>query len=99
MSRFQKSRENRSTRRPKILRMSLPDDETLAFWKATADDLDEFAARLARFSRALNKEVVAKAVRSPRRRRRGTETSVRSARPRVLGKLLIMPKRPKWPSR
>lgn len=39
----------------KILHMALPDEETLAFWKMTADDPHEYAARIARFSRAVGK--------------------------------------------
>ncbi len=81
----------------KILNLLLPDDETLAFWKATADDPDEFAARVARFSRALTNGVAAKAVKSPVRRPQGTGTSVQSTRPTVPGKLLIMPPLPKKP--
>jgi len=81
----------------KILNLSFPDDETLAFWKTTADDPEEVAARVARFSRALNSEKAAKAVKSRFRRRQGTATSVRPTRPKVPGKLLIMPTLPKKP--
>ena len=33
----------------RVLKLSFPDDETLAFWKATEDGPDEYAARVARF--------------------------------------------------
>jgi len=75
-----------------LLDLSFPDDETLAFWKATADGPDELAARVARFSRALTKDVTAKAGKSRMRQRPATGTNERPTRPRVRGKLLIMPK-------
>ena len=85
----------KSSRPGKVVNLSFPDYETLAFWKATADDPAQLAARVARFSRVLAKDVEAKPITSPRRLRRETKTSLPLKRPRVLGKLLIMPKRPK----
>jgi len=38
----------------KILYMSRPDERTLKFWKATADDENEYVARIAKFSLALS---------------------------------------------
>lgn len=83
----------------KILQLSFPDDEAMAFWKATADDPDEVAARVAKFSRALNEGVAAKAVKSPLSRQQGTRTSAEPIRPKVLGKLLIMPTLPRKPAK
>lgn len=100
MARLRKNgREQRPS--PKVLRMSLPDPDTQAFWKATADGgVDEYAARIARFSRTLNKEDdTGKTVRSSPRPQRDTAMSVQRRRTPVLGKLLIMPTRPKRPSR
>ena len=78
----------------KILHMALPDEETLAFWKATADDPQEYAARIARFSRALGKDAKRNAFRSPERRRREAVRAVQSRRSKPLGKLLTMPSHP-----
>ena len=36
-----------------MLHMTLPDEETLRFWKLTADSPREFADRVARFSRRM----------------------------------------------
>ncbi len=39
--------------RAPVLQMILPDQETLAFWRATADDPQEVADRVAKFSRRM----------------------------------------------
>jgi hypothetical protein len=70
--------------RNKILHMSRPDQATLNFWKATADDHNEYFARIAKFSRALGKTA-----RSMRRR----APAVRPANAGPLGRLLVMPSR------
>ena len=36
-----------------VLKISWPDPETVAFWRATADDPQEFARRIAKFSRRM----------------------------------------------
>lgn len=71
--------------RKKILNMSRPDDKTLAFWKATADDHNEYFARIAKFSRALGKNS-----RSTGRRR---APAMRADNAGPLGRLLVMPSR------
>ena len=38
---------------PDVFVIRRPDEETLAFWRMTADDSHEYASRIARFSRAL----------------------------------------------
>src|SRR5712692_11945179 len=78
----------------KILHMALPDDETLTFWKITADDPGEYAARVARFSRALGKDAKRTASRSPERLLRDAVPAVQSRRYKLPGKLLIMPSHP-----
>lgn len=73
----------------KILHMSLPDEQTLAFWKMTAEDTREYADRVAKFSRALGGNDVTNAVQSRRR----WQDAARAAHPRhPPGKLLVMPK-------
>jgi len=74
----------------KILHMALPDEKTLAFWRATADDPHEYAARIAKFSRAVGGKPMRNAVQSSGRRWRDAATALRSLRP--LGKVLVMPK-------
>ena len=39
--------------RAPVLQMVLPDPETLEFWRATADNRQEFAGRIAKFSRRM----------------------------------------------
>ena len=39
--------------RAPVLQMVLPDQETLEFWRATADNPQEFAGRIAKFSRRM----------------------------------------------
>ena len=39
--------------RAPVLRITWPDPQTVAFWRATADDPQEFARRLAKFSRRM----------------------------------------------
>ena len=39
--------------RAPVLQMFLPDQETLEFWRATADNPQEFAGRIAKFSRRM----------------------------------------------
>lgn len=73
----------------KILPLSFPDPETAAFWRMTANDLDEYAARIAKFSRAVGGKPMRSAVESSGRRWRDAATAARSLRP--LGKVLVMP--------
>src|SRR5437667_4152505 len=75
----------------KILHMSVPDDETLAFWRVTADDLNEYAARIARFSRTVGEGPMRNAVQSSGHRWQDAATAVLSRRP--LGKVLVLPMR------
>lgn len=86
--------DKKSSAPRKILHMSLPDEETLAFWKATADDPQEYADRITRFSRALGNNAKRNAFRSPERRRRNAVRAVQSRRSKPLGKLLTMPSHP-----
>jgi hypothetical protein len=74
----------------KILHMALPDEETLAFWKAAADDPHEYAARVAKFSRAVGGKPMKNAVQSSGRRWRDAARAARSRHPP--GRLLVMPK-------
>jgi len=46
-------RELQASRGNSVLYMTLPDEETLRFWKLTADSPREFADRVARFSRRM----------------------------------------------
>jgi hypothetical protein len=69
--------------------MALPDDETLAFWKAAADDPHEYAARVAKFSRAVGGKPMRNAVQSSGHRWRDAATAALPRRP--LGKILVMP--------
>jgi hypothetical protein len=41
--------------RAPVLQMVLPDQETLEFWRATADNPQEFAGRIAKFSRRMQR--------------------------------------------
>jgi len=41
--------------RASVLQMVLPDQETLEFWRATADNPQEFAGRIAKFSRQMQR--------------------------------------------
>lgn len=41
--------------RAPVLQMVLPDQETLDFWRATADNPQEFARRIAKFSRRMQR--------------------------------------------
>ncbi len=41
--------------RAPVLQMVLPDQETLEFWRATADSPQEFAGRIAKFSRRMQR--------------------------------------------
>ena len=52
-------------RRAFVLRR--PDEETLAFWRMTADDENEYVSRVARFSRALDEESARKTARQVKR--------------------------------
>jgi hypothetical protein len=52
-------------RRAFVLRR--PDEETLAFWRMTADDENEYVSRIARFSRALDEESARKTARQVKR--------------------------------
>jgi len=68
-------------RKNKILYISHPDEETLAFWRNCADDRQEYFARIAKFSRALGKNGRSLA-RSP---------AVDTANAGPPGRLLLMP--------
>lgn len=46
-------RQPRVSRGNSVLHMTLPDQETLRFWKLTADSPREVADRIARFSRRM----------------------------------------------
>jgi hypothetical protein len=88
MPKLEKIGENRSAP-SKILHMSFPDDETLAFWRMTAHDLNEYAARIARFSRTVGEGSMRNAVQSSGHRWRDAANAVLARRP--LGKVLVMP--------
>ena len=75
----------------KVLHMSFPDEETRDFWKLTADNPHEYAARVATFSRALSGEAVTKAVQSSRPRWWDAATDESSRRSDALGRVLMMP--------
>lgn len=77
----------------KILYMAFPDAQTLNFWKLTADDPREHAARIAKFSRVVGKNAVRNPVRSSERPRRDLATAVPSRRSAAPGRLLMMPGR------
>jgi hypothetical protein len=46
--------------RAPVLQMVLPDQKTQDFWHATADDSQEFARRIARFSRRMQQCAIVK---------------------------------------
>lgn len=46
--------------RAPVLKISWPDPETVAFWRATADDAQEFARRIAKVSRRMLSEMYRK---------------------------------------
>jgi hypothetical protein len=71
--------------RNKILHLSRPDEKTLAFWRATADDDNEYFKKIAKFSRAIGKNS------SSTRRQCALVMRANNAGP--LGRLLIMPGR------
>jgi hypothetical protein len=89
----------RSSAPRKILHMALPDAETLAFWKMTADDAREYAARIAKFSRVVGKNAGRNPVRPSERRWRALATAVQSRRSEALGSVLMMPSRSDLSSR
>src|SRR5271157_2168895 len=82
-------KNGRSSLPGRVLNLTFPDDETLAFWKATEDGPDEYAARVARFSKALGKEQPRTAPLPPVRRLRDFATARRSHR--ALARVLVMP--------
>jgi hypothetical protein len=88
MTKLKKTVKKRSAP-SKILHMSLPDEETLAFWKMTADDPREYAARIARFSCVVGEKAMTNAVQSSGRRWRDVATDALPRRPP--GKLLVLP--------
>jgi hypothetical protein len=84
----------KKTHRPlRTLPMSLPDQDTVTFWKMTADSPHEWAVRIAKFSRRISNDGVKNATQCSRYRRRGHGLSVRAPRVKPLGKLLVMPSR------
>lgn len=86
-------KEQKSDESNKPLRVVFPDKATMAFWQLTAEDPNECASRIARFSRAMGREGVTKPTRSSDSQWRGLlrEADRRRAEPR--GKLLAMPAR------
>lgn len=74
---------------PKILHMSLPDEDTMSFWRMTADDPREHVARIARFSRIVGGKVMTNAVQRSGRRLRDVATVALPRRPP--GNLLVLP--------
>lgn len=77
---------------PRIMHLRFPDEQTLAFWRATADDPGEYASRIAKFSR-LSKNQPKKVVKPPRIRPAEIVKGEQSKNSRALGNLLVMPKR------
>ena len=75
----------------KILPLSFPDPETAAFWRMTANDLNEYAARIAKFSRAVGGKQIRSTVRSSDRR--WQDVAIATLRQRPLGTLLVMPRK------
>jgi hypothetical protein len=98
MPRLKEAIKRQSTPSKKILPMAFPDEETLAFWKSTADNPQECANRIAKFSRALGGKAVTSANQSTRRWR-DAATATRSPRSDALGRVLVMPKHPNLGSR
>jgi hypothetical protein len=78
----------------KTLHLSFPDPETLAFWKMSADDPNEYAKRVARFSRALGNNASKGAAQSSERQWQDAAKLMQSRRSKPLGKLLMMPSHP-----
>lgn len=71
-----------------VLVLRRPDEKTLAFWRMTADDFEEYVSRIARFSRALSEKSARNAVQS------SSANAAIAAEPRrskPLGRLLVMP--------
>lgn len=93
MPRLEKIGKKRSAP-SKILNLSFPDTETLAFWRMTADYPNEHATRVARFSRALGNNAGKTAVQSSERQWQDAARATQSRRPKPLGKLLTMPNHP-----
>jgi hypothetical protein len=83
---------------PNILQMALPDAATRAFWKMTADDRDEYASRIAKFSRSLGKDSAQNATQSLEYRRRNSVASDKR-QGKFLGRTLTMPNRSELESR
>jgi len=75
----------------KVICMAFPDAETLAFWRMTADGVDEYAARIARFSRAVGGKRIRNAVRSSGRRWRDALNATCARRSDTLGRVLVLP--------
>ena len=75
----------------KVICMAFPDAETLAFWRMTADGVDEYAARIAKFSRAVGGKQIRSTVRSSDRR--WQDVAIATLRQRPLGTLLVMPRK------
>ncbi len=71
-----------------VLVLRRPDEETLAFWRMTADDFQEYVSRIARFSRALSEKSARNAVQSLSRNAAIAAEPRRSKPP---GRLLVMP--------
>jgi|CZKY01.1.fsa_nt_gi hypothetical protein len=77
----------------KVLHLLFPDGETQSFWRATADSPAEYAARIARFSRALGKEQPRNGVQLSEPRWQEAAAAVQSRRSGPLARVLIMPSR------
>jgi hypothetical protein len=89
MSKLNKLGQKRSGT-SKLLPLSFPDPETAAFWRMTADDLNEYARRIAKFSRAVGGETIRNVVKPSGRRWREVASAARSRHPPA--RLLVMPR-------
>jgi hypothetical protein len=84
----------KKTHRPlRTLAMSLPDQDTVTFWKMTADSPHEWAVRIAKFSRRISNDGVKNVSRCSRYRLGEHRSPVRARGVKPLGKLLVMPSR------
>lgn len=85
-SRSKKDKEQKSS---DPIRLLLPDAETQTFWKLTAADASEYAIRVAKFSRAMNKKEIRTSFRSHGHRWHDIATATQKRRPTA--KVLVMP--------
>jgi hypothetical protein len=75
----------------KVLAMAFPDSQTLDFWKLTADDPQEYAARIAKFSRRVGNKAESNFVRPSKCQYPPSVPAVQSRRSKKLGMVLMMP--------